>query len=549
MPDVNAISNAARDTSFNFTGFLSHAKAKEIAEFWAPNMFFHEMEMFHPIDFEDLYTKPSDVFNGVGEPDDLSEAERNEYRISTNTIDRTPPVIGNFFGESVDNGKLFLRGQHFNSGSTAQNALLEESIDAGALYTHGRTTKAADRFFGSQTVDRGTENPSRARLPIKVRAEVKMLLDTQAQDLDLSVMADENSDIDKPIDAIWGDFDITELLLKREQINQDGTISLVTPSRQMRQQFARDVIRAFQNGETATLDALLASPPTDNGAPTFVNRTVWTALSQCCLVEFNYIYAYNDFARYGGFWTNEHEGDNEGCCLVFQRTDLAQFQNDQITVDQLRPIGIITSVHEPSNRADEYEALPDDPTEARDATNVYIALGSHATYLSPGDHDFFDITDLAREDLAKFIAGLLVLAAIHPLLLAYVLWHAHFKDTKDKTTENGTKGFPPDDPRIDNDLSRPIEVLTTPLSQFGFDENIYDLTRDDNPLALARRAYQGRMGAHVPSISLNLSETKANFVNDSPKWSNKTRRFFRHLVKAIGNGKFRDPSATPTIVE
>src|SRR5262249_24122933 len=203
-------------------------------------------------------------------------------------------------------------------------------VDANAVYSHGGSVRAADKFFGSEETADGTPvpgagNPRLPRLPLRVRAEFRMLLETLKQDLALAELS-ERSGVGKPIDAIWGHFDVTDLLLRRT--DSLGRADLGPASRPVRHDFARTLIREQENGNLAAVGALLQNPPADGGSPTRANRTVWTALKTCGLLEYRFMYAYNDFHRYGGFFTNEHEGDiNEGCCLVFERVLLKQLQD------------------------------------------------------------------------------------------------------------------------------------------------------------------------------------------------------------------------------
>ena len=46
----------------------------------------------------------------------------------------------------------------------------------------------------------------------------------------------------------------------------------------------------------------------------------WDAVTRFAFLEYYFFYAYNDFERYQtALFDNEHEGDDEGCCLVFDR--------------------------------------------------------------------------------------------------------------------------------------------------------------------------------------------------------------------------------------
>jgi hypothetical protein len=241
------------------------------------------------------------------------------------------------------------------------------------------------------------------------------------------------------------------------------------------------------------------------------------------------VYAYNDFARYGGVFTNEHEGDNEGCCLVFERAALEALQDESGDPATVSPFGLITSVHNESNRADESRSIDPDPGDARDGLDVFVARGSHATYLAPGTHDFFDISDLARESPLTVITAI----ALFPVLLPILLIYEHFNGDPDETSENGVTGQSDVNPASDPQTHLPVELVVTPLSAIG-DASLYDLTQFP-PDALALRAFRGRLGGHD------------GIIDKSPQWENKTRRYFKQLIRAIESGKFRRP-AGPVIV-
>lgn len=509
MPNVNELSARAKRLHVNFTGPIGHQKVADLAGVWLPDINFHEVEMFHVIDLEELYTVPAEVFAG------LDPITQQEFAINIDGVAASPPIV---------HVNLDLRGQ----GATAQSALLQNDVDGNAVLSHGGNVRAGDKFFGSAATRDGSPvpgvgNPRLPRVPLHVRAEFRMLLETLKQDLALA-----QDGVEERADAIWGDFDVTDLLLRR--VTPLG-IDAGPASRTVRQTFARALITEHEAGNLAAVELLLQSPPPDGLFPTRVNQTVWLALSTCGLLEYYFTYGYNDFHRYGGIFTNEHEGDNEGCCLVFERLRLAELQNQNGDPRAVAPLGLITSVHNESNNADESRAIDPDPGDARDGLEVFVARGSHATYLTPGTHDFFDISDLARESPE----AMAVVALVAPWLIPLLMIYEHFNSDPDETSNDGVTGQTDVNPASDPETHLPVNLVVTPLSNIDGDANIYDLPASSAE-ALALRAFRGALGAH------------AGIRDKSPKWENKTRRYFKHLIGALESGKFRSPQRPVVIL-
>ena len=75
--------------------------------------------------------------------------------------------------------------------------------------------------------------------------------------------------------------------------------------------------------------------------------------------------------EYGTFpFDNEHEGDVEGCCVVFRRSALEDFAAGRKTAAEVIPHSVITSAHEEFNNADRQKRLPED-SHARSYVNSW----------------------------------------------------------------------------------------------------------------------------------------------------------------------------------
>jgi hypothetical protein len=302
-------------------------------------------------------------------------------------------------------------------------------------------------------------------------------------------------------------FDIVGRLLRPEMPNPP----ILTPEAQ--RAFLLAAIRKHEAGEQ------LPDPP----AGWRLDRVAWNAVTRYAFLEYYFFYAYNDFERYQtAIFDNEHEGDDEGCCLVFDRAVLnTAVAGGAEALIRAVPTAIITSVHEEYQDADIIRFVPPPiigPGEpvppARDVVDftVYVAGGSHATYLTPGNHDLVDFQD-TWSYVAENAPLLLILAPLVLVIAIILAILEHFIDTEDFTSDEGVHGGP-DEVVGEDPLRVASEVLTLPMSA---DNHIYQPRHED---LLALRAYAGKWGGHD------------GIVDKSPPFAPKTARYFRKLLDA-----------------
>jgi hypothetical protein len=509
MVDITQNAERAQAHGLNLTGRLRHAQVKQLAEAWFPEIRFHQKERFHPIDLEKLFTAPPDDFATLPEPAKDSFRIQGSGPFGPARFD--PPVITNG-SQVIGTG---------GNGANTKEVLGNQVVGKDSVYTHGKNLRASREFFGaSKTVSGAPEpapgNPRVPRhTPIVVRAELRYLLETLKHELQQP----------RPDDALWGTFAVEGLFFRATQHN------VVFPDNEMRATLL-ELINAYEDHDgTAFQDALQHDIPQ---GWEFVQRA-WDAVTGYAFLEYSFVYAYNDYPEYGTEpFVNEHEGDIEGCCVVFERQALERFADGTDPLEMVVAHTVITSVHEESNGIDELKRLPVERDRARDDLVVWVAPGSHATYLSVGAHDILDFDDILFDWPGRFPGwawALIGLERLLPELMALLLLAGiveHFVDAEDETSDNGASVGPGPAPQGGTSFDK--QIIVTPLSKIndpGRDLNLYQAalphpqpSPEVTLIELARRGFPGKWGAHD------------GIIDHSARWENKTARYFRKFLNS-----------------
>lgn len=502
MTSISENAERASFLSFNLTGGMTHEDVQLLAEEWLPEIRFHEDERFHPIDLKRLFKIPPAVMDGL--PTSAQQPLLISVDGPTGPQNFFPPIVRNYSTVLLHGGQIE-RNLDFTPEGPER---LDKDVSEDTIYSHGAGLDRSKQFFGASTTVTGNPEPGPGdprvpRHPIGVYAEMRFLLDAFRHYLQE----------DTPKDALWGLFNVEDLIVE----------SPAAASRELKREILRELVDAYEAQDAGKQAAAIARIQQQQW---IFKQRAWDAIRFYAFLEFHFFYAYNDYPDYGDWpFTNEHEGDVEGCCVVFDRRDL-----------ETKPIGevvahtVITSVHEEFNDNDELKRLPVERDRARDDLVVYVAPGSHATYLTAGSHDVLDWEDILT-DWPGEIGGWLevVVAILYPAVFPFLLIAAlveHFVDAEDVTSDNGVRTGPSSTTPV-GPTTYPTELKVTPLSDIGSGINLYQagLTPPRNgldPAELSRRAYPGKWGGHD------------GVVDRSAPWGDKTPRYFK---KFVSNGE------------
>ncbi len=526
MADLTGLHDFAEENGFGLTAPLRAEQVRRLAAYWLPNLHFHEDERFHPIALSDVFEMVQDHL------DDLTPQAREQWRVALS--ERVPGAPG--LAQSVLHDPTVLArrdGFAFQSqrkvsrpladGATTRDAMDAPEVDDETYVTNGASFTFANEHFGSTRLLSGgnTAVPGNPWIPraderdpgggpddrrprMTVLAQYVNLVDVLRYELLIERAEAEGRRY--PPDAMRRAFDIAGWILSHDP-QTDPTTPPPTPREidKTRRDLLLEMIEAEASG------GALPDPP-----PGWTrHEQTWRAVTDHAFLEYSFFYAYNDFERWQtAIFDNEHEGDDEGCCLVFHRRDVNAAAGGDIRT--VRPRAIITSVHEEFQDADLFRRIPAPASPgplARDGVelDVYIAGGSHATYLDPGTHDLVDYGDywgfVDENDLWVLAPLVLPISIILAIL-------EHFIDTEDFTSADGVHGGPGSDPDSD-----PAAVATHTFTlAMSADAHVYDGAHDD---ILVLRSFPGKWGGHDGT------------VDKSPGFPPKTKRFLREFLQNL----------------
>jgi len=518
MADIAKLQKFASNNNFGLTSPLTHAQVVALAEHWFPEMRFFEKEKFHPISLDEDFTMIDELFGALPTSAQQQWLVSAFVREGATGVTRTfePPVVfvpdGFAFGPGSGPGQVPRKVvRRITEGTSAREGLGDPDVNSDAVVTHGASFTRSNQFFGGITtiaggaeaspgdpfVPRAKDDDDRPR--ITVMASLLNLFELLKYELLVS------ADDDYPPDGLRGAVEIAN--------------SLVVPAAGPQLPLSFAALRDF-------LLKMIEAHETNGPTPTpplgwRLNRSAWNAVTRFTFLEYDFFYAFNDFTRYqDALFANEHEGDNEGCCLVFDRSLFTVSPNDPNALLRVIPHSMMTSVHEEFQDADKFKSV-DPPVSfppelrARDVVpfTVFIAGGSHATYFTSGTHDLVDFQDHMAQ-VEDHLLGAIVLAPIVVPLLILSLIIEHFTDTEDITSDDGIRTGP-EEVVGEHPTAVGNRVVVMPMSA---DNNIYQPANEE---LLRLRAYAGKWGANN------------GIIDHSPAFRTKTARYFRKLISKL----------------
>ncbi|KKN12090.1 hypothetical protein LCGC14_1019990 [marine sediment metagenome] len=491
--DIPFLKDFAVQTNFDMTNPLSHNEVKELALRWLPQFRFHEDELFHPISINQvLYTGRTSINTQWWLED------KDGFLIS-------PWVL---FKSHDDKESL-----NFNPSYPPNSKFNSTEITRKSHFTNLKDTEydIAKALFGSKEMYSGMQLP---RFPGVTMGEFRSLLETLYHNL--------RAYVDYPAEL----YDDDEGRVLDEIIGPPLFGDKKSEWRKLLELVEMERLGQREGSTSQTYNNLLNSLIEDG----IISEIEWEIIRFYGILEYHLCYEYNDWSAHQiDIFANEHEGDVEGCALVFNlNTIKAVYKKTQeesqreIALSTLKPDFIMTAAHNESNNLDEIKdlrGLPED--EILSELKVWVSLGSHASYLSgAGTHD----TVPGLETGAAIGAGVTCLVFPPACLVALLLALLAKGAPEDETSNKGV--YMSSDPGSSSSPKMvPIQVETTPLSKHlnMFQERFEGDFGMETSVNLAERVYPGLWGGHDGLINYS-----SPFTNKTKRFIHKLRWFFEH---------------------
>lgn len=527
MTNIPKMREFAANNRLSLTGDLNHIEVEELGKNNFPKEIrFHEKELFHSLSLADHLKHSRDQgppIQNLGLNMPLIVCKRGFRGIITSSTVFAPVVP-----ESYDeDGDLIyaVRPLTDNEKPGFCPTFSEDEISINSRFTNipdGPEIPFMNANFGSQRYVAGPETDFQIpRFPISITAEFRMLLETlkhnllahlepgypRETNLEPGYPIETNIDFTSPLhDALIGNFIFGE--------TEEDYRNLLA------------LIQAYENNNHGREDELLRT------LKGIISPKQWELIKKTGFLEFYPIHSYNDFDRYQKYWRvgNDHEGDVEGFCLVFDRADLTPPENadDQERlnfINQAKPLFVITNAHTVTEDMDEIRKLETD--EDYNKLYVWISGGSHAAHLKEGS---FKVHTIWSRVEGSVLVGIASTFTFHILLLLLLLID-HLTGAEDEASSKGIHASASHNGGRDgqDDL---IAIHTTPLSR---DHNIYQdgiPGPDDPAMTLEERAFPGQWGRSEASDFL---DNPFEVGNKSPSFGGKTKRFFHKLMSHPAN--------------
>jgi hypothetical protein len=498
-----------RHPNFSQSGILDNKEVETLANKWIPEIYFCERESFYPIGM-DLYSY-------------------NKGNLITNK------------GKSYDTAVIFDRNSE-NDAVNIQHAV-GENFYLTNLSDDGDGYEEAKKYFGASEYK--LENNETITIPsnkeIQIIAEGRDLLETVKYNLQAH-LDDNYPKISGEVELEEGKFILNDAI--------QGPLLCGNSKEEIREILI--VIEAIKEGKV-TLNKTAKGEHLEIDSSMSSSRSIikkYESQIQTWIkyyfIEYYLIYPYNDLHKYI-YWGNYHEADVEGFALVFNKEDINNFKHEKSNIPT--PKYLISKAH---SDHEEIKGIIEnnDKITIKEQLKVYVAQGSHATYLSPGVHNI--LTTSNKEDIAvgsSIGAGILVTClglSVAPLIVILVaiiaLCSCH--SSKDKCSNKGAVASNDNggsNSHDDNNSTNDKTISTIlKITKLGIGDNIY-MENDLN--AIAKRLFPGAIGRHSDGLFwespddfkkgvvefFTMDYRGLTDLDQSPRFRNATFRYIKAL--------------------